>query len=76
MEWHSCDNPPKKNGCYLLAYKYDDMEIFPGPIYTWDKVFYFAANNEWEIYIGHQHESLNILHDVFIPVKWAEVGLP
>lgn len=75
MTWHDCKtDPPKKNGDYLLIYMGNILSSSE-LIKKWNKVFYFKANNEWEIYTGNQYESLNILYKNFIPIKWAKIDL-
>lgn len=76
MTWHDCKtDPPKENGDYLLIYKRDGKNKFLRLITTWNKVFYFRANNEWEIYLGNEYKSLDLIYNVFIPIKWAEIDL-
>ena len=74
--WHDCKtDPPKENGDYLLVYKHNGKNKFFKLITTWNKVFYFRANDEWEIFLGNKYSSLDLIYDIFIPIKWAEVDL-
>ena len=76
MIWHDCKtDPPKENGDYLLVYKHDGKNKFFKLITTLSKVFYFRANDEWEIYLGNEYRSLDLIYNVFIPIKWAEIDL-
>ena len=65
MVWHDCKtDPPKKDGEYLLIYRYYDG-------CNWDSAFYSELHNRWE----DTRERGNIYDGLYIPLKWAEVDL-
>ena len=73
MVWHDCKtDPPKKSGFYLLVYSYNDGCKWEK---TFDRAIYSYEFHNWSIFENEMWQSLMLIEQGAVPLKWAEVDL-